>query len=165
VTTLTRTAPTTRSALSPKLLAGGFVAGMVMGMWQMIVEALLPNGAGFWGPLIAIGATVLRNLQTFTKPAAFDTLGVFAGLMGHMMNSIIFGLIFALLIAPRTRSLLGRVLAGMVYAVAIFVVMWFVVAPIVDPAMLKVNGVVFFIGHLMWGAALGLVNHWVVSRA
>ena len=165
MTTYAATRATARPSLSPKLLAGGFLAGMVMGMWQMIVEAILPNGAGFWGPLIAIGATVLRNLQTFSKPAAFDAFGVFASLMGHMMNSMIFGLIFALLIAPRTRSLLGQVIAGMVYAVAIFVVMWFVVAPIVDPAMLKLNGGVFFIGHLMWGAALGLVNHWVVNRA
>lgn len=35
--------------------------------------------------------------------------------------------------------------------------MWFLVVPAIDPVMLKLNGMVFSIAHMMWGAALGLI--------
>ena len=35
--------------------------------------------------------------------------------------------------------------------------MWFLVVPAIDPVMLKLNGMVFAIAHMMWGAALGLI--------
>ncbi|MBI1802655.1 MAG: hypothetical protein HYR71_13600 [Chloroflexi bacterium] len=165
MTTLTQTTPTARPAFSPKLLAGGFVAGMVMGMWQMVLEAILPNGGGFWSPLVYIAATIFRGFQTVTAPVPFDLLGVIAGLMGHMMNSIIFGLIFAGFIAPRTRTLMGKVIAGIVYGVIIYAVMWLAVVPIFDPVMLRLNAPVFFLGHMMFGAALGLVSHWMAEKA
>ncbi len=38
--------------------------------------------------------------------------------------------------------------------------MWFGIVPLVDPIMLKLNGLVFVISHMMWGAALGLVLGW-----
>jgi hypothetical protein len=159
------TVSTTRPSLSVKLLAGGLVASLVIGMWEMIVETIISNGAGFWGPVVYIAATILRNLQNVVKPVPFDALGVILGLMGHMMNSVILGLIFAYLIAPRTRSLLGQVVAGLVYGVAVYIAMWFVVLPLVDPVMLNLNAIVFLLGHMMWGIALGLVNHWATARA
>lgn len=158
------TVPTTRPTLSVKLLAGGIVAGMVMGMWQMILQAVIPNGGGLWSPLVYIAATILRGLQTVATPVPFNLLAVILGLMGHMMNSIIFGLIFAFLIAPRIRSLAGRVVAGLIYGVVIYVVMWFAVVPLVDPVMLRLNAFAFLLGHMMWGIALGLVNHWVSAK-
>lgn len=155
---------TAHPTLSLRLLAGGLVAGMVMGMWQMILEAVLPSGAGFWAPLVYIAATILRSLQTVATPAPFHLLGVILGLMGHMMNSVIFGLIFAVLIAPRLRSLVRQIIAGMVYGVAIYLVMWFVLVPLIDPVMLHLNSLVFLLGHLMYGGVLGLVNHWATTR-
>lgn len=35
--------------------------------------------------------------------------------------------------------------------------MWFVAVPAVDPLVLNLNGVAFLVGHMMWGAALGLL--------
>jgi hypothetical protein len=46
--------------------------------------------------------------------------------------------------------------AGTVYAAAIFVVMWWAILPSVDPAMKLVNGLGFFIAHLVFGVLLGL---------
>jgi len=40
------------------VIIGGIVASLVIGMWEMVVEAVLPDGAGFFGPAVAIGATV-----------------------------------------------------------------------------------------------------------
>ncbi len=161
----TTTSRTTRSYFLYKLLAGGLVASIVMAMWEMIVEAVIPNGAGFWGAPIYIGATVLRNLQTVAKPVPFDALGLITGMMGHMMNSVIFGLIFAFLIAPRFKSLISQIVAGVVYGVVIFPVMWFAIVPLVDSVMLNLNAIVFLIGHMMWGVALGFINFRFGGRA
>lgn len=157
--------PTTRPSFSVKLLAGGLVASLVLGMWEMILEAVLASGDGFWAPVVYIAATILRDLQSVSAPVAFNLPGVILGLMGHMMNSVILGLIFAFLIAPRVRSLIGQVVAGVIYGVVIYGVMWFVVLPLIDPVMLNLNAVVFLIGHMMWGIALGLVNYWVATKA
>lgn len=151
-----------RPPFSLKLLVPGLIASLVLGMWVMILEAIV--GDGFWSPVVYIAATVLRGLQTVTAPVAFNLLGVILGLMGHMMNSVVFGLIFAYLIAPRAKSLVGQIVAGMVYGVVIYLAMWFVVVPLVDPVMLNLNAFVFLLGHMMWGIALGLVNHWTTAR-
>lgn len=152
-----------RPSFSWRVLVPGLVASLVLGMWQMIVEAIV--GAGLWSPPIYIAATLLRGLQGAGSPAAFDLAGVGLGLMGHMMNSVIFGLIFAFLIGPRLPSLSRQIGAGLVYGVAIFVAMWTIVLPLINPVMLNLNAGVFFLGHMMWGAALGAVNYFVVTRA
>lgn len=113
-------------------------------------------GAGFWSPVVFIGATVLRGLQSVQVPVPLDLAGVVLGLMGHMMNSVIFGIIFAWIFARTARSRSALVGWGMVYGLMIFAVMWYVVVPAVDPVMLKLNATVFAISHVMWGAALGL---------
>ena len=146
----------TRPAISMRSLVPGLVAGMVIGMWEMVVEAII--GAGFLAPLVFIAATVLRNLQGVAVPVPFDLVAAVVGLMGHMMNAVIIGLIFAFLIAPRVHSLGGKVVAGIVYGVLIFAMMWFVVLPLVDPVMLKLNVATFFVGHMMFGAVLGLLS-------
>ncbi len=137
-----------------RVLVAGIVASLVMGMIEMIYEALA--GDGFWSPAVYIGATVLRGLQSVQIPVTFDFWGVVLGLMGHMMNSVIFGLIFMAIVARRIRSRGGLVFSGAVYSLAIFVVMWYAVAPIVDPVILNLNATVFAIAHIMWGLALGL---------
>ncbi|MBI3760837.1 MAG: hypothetical protein HY260_03115 [Chloroflexi bacterium] len=157
------TTTTARPSFSVKLLIAGLVASLVLGMWEMILEAIV--GDGFWSPVVYIAATVLRGLQTVTAPVAFNLLGVVLGLMGHMMNSVIFGLIFAYLIAPRAKSLVGQIVAGMVYGVVIYLVMWFVVLPLVDPVMLNLNAFIFLLGHAMWGIALGAINYWATAKA
>jgi len=126
-------------------------------MLEMIVEAVIPNGAGFFGAPIAIGATVARDLQGSSNPIPFHLVGLGLGLMGHMMNSIILAAIFGLFVSKRALSPVALVGAGMAWGVAVFVVMWFVVAPLIDPLMLNLNAAAFFVAHLMWGAALGFI--------
>jgi hypothetical protein len=126
-----------------------------MGMVEMIYEAVA--GAGFWSPVIFIGATILRGLQSVQVPVPFVFWGIVFGLGGHMMNSVILGLIFNRITTRTALSRGGLLAAGVVYALGIFVIMWFVVLPVVDPVMLKLNGTFFAIAHVMWGAALGLI--------
>ena len=159
------TLSTTRTNIWAKWIGAGLIASLVMGMWEMMVEAIIPNGAGFWSAPTYIAATLLRNLQTVARPVPFDLVAVMAGLMGHMMNSVIFGLIFALVIAPRIKSLVGHVAAGMLYGAVVYAVMALAVVPLVDPVMANLNAVVFFLGHLMWGVALGALTYWTAAKA
>ena len=45
----------------------------------------------------------------------------------------------------------------MVYGLIIFLVMWYVVVPAIDPVMGKLNAAAFAVAHTMWGAVLGLI--------
>lgn len=138
-----------------RILIAGLVASLVMGMIEMIYEAVA--GDGFWSPVIYIGATVLRGLQSVPIPVSFNFWGVVLGLMGHMMNSVILGLVFVAIFSRSVQSRGGLVVAGAIYALAIFFVMWYAVVPAVDPVILNLNAIVFAIAHIMWGAALGLI--------
>lgn len=156
---------TTRTNIWTKWIGAGLIASLVMGMWEMMIEAIIPNGAGFWSAPTYIAAALLRNLQSVARPVPFDLVAVMVGLMGHMMNSVIFGLIFALVIAPRIKSLVGQVAAGILYGAVVYAAMALVVVPFVDPVMANLNAFVFFVGHLMWGAVLGGLSYWATARA
>jgi uncharacterized membrane protein YagU involved in acid resistance len=54
--------------------------------------------------------------------------------------------------------------AGLVYGVVVYVVMWFIILPLLDPVMLNLNAFVFFLGHMMWGVALALVNYRATAK-
>lgn len=129
----------------------GLIAGMGFGMMEMVIEAIA--GRGFWAPLRFIASVFTLGKDT---GAGFSVLPVVVGLMGHMMNAVIFGLVFALVISRLASGLFGLALTGMAYTAAIFAVMWFLVLPLIDPAMLLLNAAGFFASHLMYGLLLGL---------
>ncbi|MEO8468225.1 MAG: hypothetical protein ABI573_01005 [Chloroflexota bacterium] len=144
------------------ILVAGVVASLVIAMWEMIVEAVIPDGAGFFGAPIAIGATIVRDLQGSANPIPFNAPALVLGLMGHMMNSVILAAVFGLIVVRSSWSRTATVGAGMAWGAVVFVGMWFVVTPAVDPLIGNLNGGVFFAGHLMWGAAIGLL--WSTTR-
>jgi hypothetical protein len=141
-----------------RVVVAGLIASLVMGMLEMAHGAIA--GTGFWSPAVFIAATIVRGLQSVSVPVAFQPLPVVLGLMGHMMNSVILAALFSWLIAPRLRSLSGLVLGSVIYSLAVFFVMWYVIVPLVDPVMLSLNPLVFAVSHMMWGAALGLILGW-----
>lgn len=142
----------------PRILVVGLVAGIGFGMMEMVIEAVV--GKGFWAPLRFIASVF--TLGKDTDPS-FSFLPVVVGLMGHMMNSVILGLVFALVISRIASGVVGLALTGMAYAAAIFAVMWFLLLPLIDPAMLLLNGAGFFLSHLMYGLLLGL-GIWLVRE-
>ena len=139
-----------------QVIVGGVVASLVLAKWEMAVEALIPGGAGFFGPPVAIGATVVRDLQGAANPIPFDALALVLGLAGHMMNSVVLGAVFGLVVTRLATTSGATVGLGMAWGALVFAGTWFVVLPAVDPLMLNLNGPVFLAAHLMWGVALGL---------
>jgi len=146
-----------------RVLGASLLASLVMGMVEMVSEAAA--GPGFWSPLVFIAATVLRPLQSVPTPVPFMALPVALGLMGHMMNSMILGIVFGLIFSrfAIARSVLVGV--GVGYALLVFATTWYLVLPVIDPVMLKLNPAFFAVAHVMWGATLGLTMPRPAERA
>lgn len=136
-----------------RIIVTGLIASVVMGMVDMVFEAVA--GEGFWSPVIYIGATVLRGLQSLKPPAGFHFGGVIVGLMGHMMNSAVPGWIFTALIARRVAARGALIVSGAIYGFILYLVMWYVIVPAVDSVMLNLNATFFVLAHVMWGVVLG----------
>jgi len=142
--------------MSRKIFLAGIISGTVMAMLEMMYEGIW--GIGFWAPPVTIAATVLRDLQTIAVPiSTFLFIPVMLGIMMHMVNSVIFDNIFNRIVSLYTASATKRILFEAVFGMVIFMIMWFLVLPIVNPVMLKLNGVVFVMAHAIWGAILGFM--------
>ena len=73
------------------------------------------------------------------------------------MNSVILAVVFGLAVGRRRLGTTPLLAAGVAWGAIVFGATWFVVVPAVDPLVLNLNGIVFLVGHMMWGAALGLL--------
>lgn len=136
-----------------------------MAMFMMIVTAL--TGMGFLAPLYAIAATFNPS---WAMMKGFDLGPILVGLMLHMVNSAVFGLIFALLVCwiyPRTLALPVAAIAGMVWGLILLVVNQYIVLPLVDASMVTATRGIFgwwLIGHLMFGIVLGVIAGATIAR-
>jgi hypothetical protein len=139
--------------MNRRVIIAGLLASIAMAMVEMLYEGLF--GVGFWSAPVFIAATLLRSLQTAALPVAFSLTPVALGLMGHMMNSVLLGMLFVLLFGARLSTRGASVMAGMAYALVVFFLMWFAVLPLIDPVMLHLNPYVFAFAHLVWGMTLG----------
>ena len=129
--------------------AAGIIGGMLMAMAMMIATAA--GGMGFLAPLRLIAATF------FGQDAMTGAGPLVVGLMVHMMNSIVFGLIFAAL-AGRRLPPLQAVMAGVAFGIAIWAAMTFMGLPLVNPMMrerVAMMPVPWFVAHVAFGMGLG----------
>lgn len=138
-----------------RVVVTGIVAGMMMGVVEMIISAA--GGQGFWAPLRYIAAVFTRGADT---ASGFSLGPVVVGLMGHMMNAVILTAIFALLAWRFGRNPIALAAAGMMWGALVFAVMWWAVVPTIDPAMGLLNGAGFFATHLIFGMVAGLGVAW-----
>jgi hypothetical protein len=137
-----------------RVTAAGAIAGVMLALLQMIFEGAA--GAGFWSFPVFIAATILRELQQVPIPVPFLAGAVVLGLAWPIFNSVVFATVFAVLVLG-LRNLGLRILLGIVYSLVIFVILWFGILPMVDPAMLQLNGFVFGCAHVLFGWVLALV--------
>ena len=146
-------------------LIAGLIAGIVMAMFMMLVTGL--SGQGFLAPLYAIAAT-FNPSWAMTK--GFAVAPILVGLMVHMMNSAVFGLIFALLarlLFPRALTLPLAAVAGSVWGLILLGVNQLIILPLVDtPLVTATNGIFgwWLIGHLMYGVVFGVIAGAALGR-
>ena len=147
--------PAARSDTSPWLRAGaaGLIAGLVFAMWAMIVGIFTSN---LWAPPQGIAQAIgIGNPGHDFQIAPFVL-----GLMGHMMNSIIIGLFFFAIVAALKLRGGILVIAGMVYGVVVYLVMYVVVLRGLlsgtSGSFLSANPEwSWIVAHLMYGVVLG----------
>lgn len=135
---------------------GGLIGGMAMAMFSMLVAI---SRDGFWAPVRGITSVVFGDEH---YGGGFDFWTVAVGAAGHMMNSIVLGVVFAVLaglLLARSSSMASW-MAGAVYGLAVWVIMVLVVAGGLQSSDLFADSVpqwAWVVGHLMFGVITAMV--------
>lgn len=137
-------------------IRNGLVASVAMAMVMMVLGAF---DTGFFAAPSSIWAF-------FAGPAAYAphtvSLGFVLGAMGHMMNSAVLGIVFAL-VASRVLGIGGvaaAVVAGTVYALVVMAVMFVGVLPAFPNGAIVINSAalwIWILGHVAYGMTGGLL--------
>ncbi len=135
----------------------GVVAGVIFAMFEMVMAAIM--GDGFFMPLRMIGAIVLGEDALMSSYSLVGAAAV--GAIVHMMMSAIFGAVFGAIIAlaPALReSNLRLVAAATVYGFVLWIVNFYVIAPIAFEWFGMADSTVQFVAHtFFFGSVLGLL--------
>jgi uncharacterized membrane protein YagU involved in acid resistance len=151
-----------RSVVSPLpdvIGLGGVLAGLAGGVAMAIVAALLAAwmGQDIWHEPKRIAAIVYG-------PAAFAQAGfelgpVLVGTLIHLLVSALLGALFGIVTRRwlhMTSDFGAPVLAGLIYGMLIWLVAYFVVLPLLNPALLDIYAPAFIIQHVVYGVVMGL---------
>jgi uncharacterized membrane protein YagU involved in acid resistance len=131
----------------------GIVAGVVFAAFEMMVSAFMMGAGAFFMPLRMIGAIAVGP-EALEPSYSLLTAG-FAGVIVHMMLSIVYGLIFGA-IATVLRGPTAFVGIGSVFGLALWLVNFYLIAPFAFPWFLESSPLVQFIGHtFFFGSVLG----------
>jgi uncharacterized membrane protein YagU involved in acid resistance len=131
----------------------GLIGGLVFAMWAMVVGLFTSK---LWAPPQGIA----QSIGIGSAGHDFQVIPFVAGLIGHMMNSIVLGVIFiAVARALRLQGIVA-VVGGMVYGVIVYVVMYWVllrgVLSSTSASFLSANPEWSWVAaHLMFGVVLG----------
>jgi uncharacterized membrane protein YagU involved in acid resistance len=133
----------------------GLIGGLVFAMWAMVVGLFTST---LWAPPQGIA----QSIGIGTAGHNFQLVPLLVGLMGHMMNSIVLGVIFVAIARAIRVQGIAAVVGGMVYGAIVYVAMFWVVLRGVlsstSASFLSANPEWSWIaGHLMFGVVLGAI--------
>jgi hypothetical protein len=128
---------------------------MVFAMWAMIVGAFTP-GSNLFAPPQGIAQSVGIGFPGHDIQA----VPLILGLMGHMMNSVILGLVFLAIASALKLRGVTTVIAGMTYGLVVYGVIYWPVLRVLlagsSASFLSANPEWSWVAaHLMYGAVLG----------
>ena len=159
--------PQARPAVSPLpdiVGLGGAIAGLAGGVAMAAVAALLSISIGqdMWHESKRIAA-IVYGPAALAQPG-FDLGPVLVGTLLHLIVSALLGAIFGIVtrrILHLTSDFGTPILAGLIYGLLIWMVAYFIVLPIFNPALLDVYAPAFIIQHVVFGIVTGLVYLWL----
>ena len=148
-------------------------AGFIMAAWQMVVAAIAQNTTAvpgihqtLWTPPEGIWSVVF-GVHHFH--GSFHLIPVLGGIVGHMGNSLILGIVGVALLTAilgRRRNLAAAVVLGAAYGIAVEAIL--------------INGIVntqkiqtlysstphwsWWVGHGIFGATLGLLSSVLLEK-
>lgn len=137
-------------------IAAGTLAGLGMAAWLAVFG--LFTGLGGLTPLRLIGGTLYRH--SALEPGLGPVLW---GLVVHLAIAAALGVLYAAIVANvanKDQDPVIEVSAAIVFGLVVWIVMTFLVMPVVDPFMRsRVSGfsTAWFGAHVVYGAMLGLV--------
>ncbi len=131
----------------------GLIGGLVFAMWAMVVGLFTST---LWAPPQGIA----QSIGIGSPGHNFQLVPLVGGLMGHMMNSIVFGVIFIAIARAIRLHGPAAVVGGMVYGLIVYAAMYWVllrgVLSSTSASFLSANPEWSWIaGHLMFGVVLG----------
>jgi hypothetical protein len=165
--------PRTGDIVRTGLIAGA-IAGMMMAMWQMVVGAVADEPtavegitSSFWTAVTAI-PSVLFGIGWFHED--FEFWPVVLGVGGHMMNSMMIGVVGVALLAAvlgRRPSPIAAVMQGVVFGLLMeVVIIHLIVNPIQDVNTLYTSTPEWswWASHAIFGMTLGMVASLLLRR-
>lgn len=131
----------------------GLIAGLVFAMWAMMVGLFTSS---LWAPPQGIA----QSIGIGAPGHAFQLVPFVAGLMGHMMNSVILGAVFIVLARALHLRGVTSVVGGMVYGLIVYGAMYWVLLRGLlassSASFLSANPEWSWVAaHLMFGVVLG----------
>ena len=136
-----------------KWVLPGLIGGLVFAMWAMVVGLFTST---LWAPPQGIA----QSIGIGSPGHNFQLVPLLVGLMGHMMNSILIGVIFIAIARALRLQGPGAVVAGIFYGVIVYAAMYWVLLRGIfsgtSGSFLSANPEWSWIAaHLMFGAVLG----------
>lgn len=132
---------------------GGIIAGLVFAAFEMIVSAVMMGADAFFMPLRMIGGIMLGPVALEPTYSLFTAAS--AGVVVHLMLAVIYGVIFAAF-AGGLRSATWDVALGAAFGFALWLINFYLIAPLAFPWFQEANPMVQFLAHtFFFGAVLG----------
>jgi hypothetical protein len=169
--------PRRASVAATKVLQVGALAGMasgfIMAAWQMVVAAIAQNPTAvhgihqtLWTPPEGIWSVVF-GVRHFH--GSFHFIPVFGGIVGHMGNSLILGIMgVALLTAilDRRPNPVAAAAIGAAYGIAVEAILinWIVNTQKIQTLYSSTPHWSWWVGHAIFGATLGLLSSALLRR-
>src|SRR5215217_4002803 len=148
-------------------------AGFIMAAWQMVVAAIAQNPTAvpgihqtLWTPPEGIWSVVF-GVHHFH--GSFHFIPVFGGIVGHMGNSLILGILgVALLtvILDRPPNPVAAAALGAAYGIAVEAILinWIVNTQKIQTLYSSTPHWSWWVGHAIFGATLGLLSSVLLRR-
>lgn len=138
---------------------GGGVAGFLAGAVMVLLSPILSwiNGVTMWEPPRLIAATVLG--ASAINETGFALVPVLAGLLIHMLTSVVLGVIFGLVsnrLLHLTTDFGLPVYVGLVYGMLIFFVAYFLILPAINPMLADSPMGPLIAQNVVFGMCLGI---------
>jgi hypothetical protein len=141
--------------VQPRVITAGMLAGCVLILTLMVSGAVTPGG--IWAAPICVAASVLRDLQDAPVPMTFMAGPVALGLLGLSTISMVLALAFCIVVVRPEAGRVRLVISGLASGLTVFVLVWFVVLPWLDPVMLQLDPQIVALAHLAWGGTLSCI--------
>ena len=143
----------------------GIVAGLVFLVLEMAMVAFI-QGMSPWGPprmmaAIAMGEGVLPPME---GPVTFDFGVVMVAVIVHLVLTIVYAIVLGAVISWLKLNLLASIAAGTAFGVALYYINFYGFTA-VFPWFAMARGGISLFAHAVYGLVLGLVYHWMASRA